>query len=169
MNWINDFKQNAILRLEENGPRIQYCFEQLSETEAWQKPVPAANSMANLVLHLCGNITQYIISGLGRLPDNRVRAAEFSATGGFTKTELMDKLSGVIQQAAAVIADAGEENLLTIRSVQGFELSGMGMVIHVLEHLSYHTGQIALYTKMLRNDDLGFYKNMNLDITGNNE
>ncbi len=166
MNWITDFKQNAQLRLEENLPRIELCLNQLSEEEVWQKPVAAGNSMANLVLHLCGNITQYILSGVGHQPDNRVRSAEFSASGGPSKSELLEQLSRVVHEASQIIASAGEENLLTVRSVQGFQLSGMGMIIHAVEHFSYHTGQIALYTKMLRNTDLGFYKNMNLDITG---
>lgn len=165
MSWYADFKEQSILRITENLPRINTCFSQLSETEVWQKPVAAANSIANLVLHLRGNITQYILSGLGDLPDLRVRDEEFTTEGGFSKTDLLEMFSETIAKATAVIAPATEENLLRVRMVQGFQLSGMGIIIHVTEHLSYHTGQIALFTKMLRNTDLGFYKGMNLNTT----
>ena len=165
MSWHADFKEQSILRITENLPRINTCFSQLSETEIWQKPVAAANSIANLALHLRGNITQYILSGLGDLPDLRVRDEEFTTEGGFSKTDLLEMFSETIAKATAVIAPATEENLLRVRMVQGFQLSGMGIIIHVTEHLSYHTGQIALFTKLLRNADLGFYKGMNLNIT----
>lgn len=166
MNWAEDFKQNSIIRMKENLPRIKTCIDQLSETEVWQKPVPAGNSMANLLLHLRGNITQYILSGLGGQPDHRVRDEEFAAEGGMDKATLLDTLTGTIHHAVAVIDAASEEELLRVRTVQGFELSGIGIIIHVTEHLSYHTGQIALFTKMLRNTDLGFYKGVDLNITG---
>lgn len=166
MNWAADFKQNSVMRIRENLPRINTCFGQLSETEVWQKPVPAGNSMANLLLHLRGNITQYVLSGLGGLPDHRVRDEEFTTEGGYDKATLLQMIAETIQQAVAVIEAATEEELLRVRTVQGFRLSGTGIIIHVTEHLSYHTGQIALYTKMLRNTDLGFYKGIDLNVTG---
>lgn len=166
MNWAGDFKQNSIMRMKENLPRIKTCIDQLSETEVWQKPVPAGNSMANLLLHLRGNITQYILSGLGGLPDHRIRDEEFSAEGGYDKAALLHLITETVNNAAGVIEAVNEEELLTIRTVQGFQLSGIGIIIHVVEHLSYHTGQIALFTKMLRNTDLGFYKGVDLNITG---
>lgn len=154
------------MRIRENLPRITRCFEQLSETEIWQKPVPAGNSMANLLLHLRGNITQYIISGLGGLPDNRIRDEEFTTEGGYDKATLLHLIAETIGNATGIIEAVDENNLLQERTVQGFRLSGTGIIIHVTEHLSYHTGQIALYTKMLRNTDLGFYKGIDLNVTG---
>jgi uncharacterized damage-inducible protein DinB len=169
MNRVANFKENCILRLHENNSRIIACFDQLSEEEVWLKPVAAGNSMANLVLHLTGNITQYILSPLGGMPDHRVREEEFSKSGGFNKEELLQIISGTIEKAASIIDAVDTEKLLKIYHVQGFRLSGMGIIIHVVEHLSYHTGQIALHTKMLRNTDLGFYKGMNLNVKNEQE
>jgi len=72
----------SIFRMQENPPRIKNCLERLSETEVWQKPNEASNSIGNLILHLCGNITQYIIASLGNTEDQRTRDLEFSTTGG---------------------------------------------------------------------------------------
>ncbi|MCD6064121.1 MAG: hypothetical protein K0R82_2032 [Flavipsychrobacter sp.] len=161
---LKEVKEHSIYRMERNTPRIASCLEQLSEEEVWNRPNDSSNSVGNLILHLCGNITQYIISSIGHVPDNRERDKEFSAKGGFTKAELMQKLDTVVSEAVRVINDASAEELLRIRNVQGYTYSGIGNIIHVTEHYSYHTGQIAFWTKLLKNNDLGFYANINLDI-----
>ena len=120
--------------------------------------------MGNLILHLCGNITQYIISSLGEKADNRDRDIEFTRTGGLNKAELMQKLSDTVNQAIEVLENLSDADLLKERFVQGFDYSGTGSVIHVVEHYSYHTGQIAFWTKVLRDKDLGFYAGVDLNI-----
>lgn len=156
--------QNSHLRIDENTQRIKKCLNMISEEEVWQRPNPSSNSIGNLILHLCGNITQYIISSLGNTPDTRERDSEFSTTGGFTKAELLEKIQQTADSAKTVIANQSENNLLAYRSVQGFNFSGIGIIIHVLEHYAYHTGQIAFWTKLLRDKDLGFYDGIDLNI-----
>lgn len=151
--------------MEESVTRIKKCFLEISEKEVWQEPNESSNSMGNLILHLCGNITQYIISSLGKKKDDRERDLEFSAKGGFTKQQLMDKLSNVVNQSVAIISDTSDSEMLRNRQVQAYQLSGMGIIIHVVEHFSYHTGQIAFRTKQLRNKDLGFYSGIDLNTT----
>jgi len=158
-----EFIAQSIFRMEENLPRIEKCFKELSEEEIWQKPNSSSNSVGNLVLHLCGNITQYIIASLGEKTDLRNRDLEFSKTDGFNKKELLDQLTSTINSAIQVIKHCNSADLLKIRSVQGFNFSGMGIIIHVVEHLSYHTGQIAFWTKLLKDKDLGFYKGIDLN------
>lgn len=160
---LKEVKEHSIYRIERSTPRIVTCMGQLSEEEVWLRPNEASNSVGNLVLHICGNMTQYIISSIGGQPDDRERDKEFSATGGFTKRELIDKLTNTTLEAVRVISEASLEELLRIRSVQGYSYSGIGNIIHVTEHYSYHTGQIALWTKLLKNKDLGFYANINLN------
>lgn len=160
---LKEIKEHSIYRIERNTPRIATCLEQLTEEEVWQRPNASSNSVGNLILHLCGNITQYIISSIGHAPDNRERDKEFSATGGFSKAQLMEKLEAVVLEAVRVINETGIEELLRVRSVQGYTYSGIGNIIHVTEHYSYHTGQIAFWTKLLRDKDLGFYANVNLN------
>lgn len=160
----DEFKAQAIFRLRENVPRIEKCFALLTEEEAWHPPNPTSNSMANLILHLCGNIRQYIVSSLGKTEDVRQRDIEFSTRSGYSKTELIDKITNTIEEAASVIESATAEDLMQARLVQGFEMTGIGIVIHVVEHLTYHVGQIAYYTKFLKNKDLGFYADLDLNI-----
>ena len=115
------------------------------------------------MLHLCGNISQYVISSLGETEDKRNRDAEFSVTGGLTKDELLKKLEDVVDTAKRVVFDSTSSQLVKIRSVQGFSFSGVGIILHAVEHYSYHTGQIAFWVKQLKNTDLGFYDGMDLN------
>ncbi len=162
--FIADFIENAHYRLDESSRMIGIALVDLSEEELWKKPNESSNSVANLILHLCGNITQYVISSLGETEDIRNRDLEFETVEGYSKVELLDRLNGVIENAKASISEASVESYLKKRDVQGFNFSGTGVVLHAVEHLSYHTGQIALITKLFKNKDLGFYKDLDLNI-----
>ena len=162
-SWEQDFKQNTIFRIDESMRMITKSLEITDESDIWKKPNSSSNSIGNLILHLCGNITQYIIASLGSKPDIRERDLEFSITGGVTKKNLLSSLIEVIEESKNVIASASKEELMRIREVQGFKLSGIGVVIHVVEHLSYHTGQIAYWVKLLKDRDLGFYDGFDLN------
>lgn len=164
MNIEQEFLDQSILRLNENTPRIKKCFNLLSDKEVWQRPNKSSNSIGNLVIHLCGNITQYIISSLGESKDTRNRDLEFSIDGEFTKAQLIQMLQKTVSKATGIIKHLDSSMLLKIHSVQGFELSGIGIIIHVVEHYSYHTGQISFYTKLLKEKDLGYYGGLDLNI-----
>ena len=157
---------HALLRMDENTEKIEKCLDQLSETELWQRPNAASNSMGNLILHLCGNIRQYAISSLGRIPDVRERDAEFEAREGWSKAELFQKLKDTVAEAKNVIKEMSDAEMLRVRPVQAYEFSGIGIIVHVVEHYSYHTGQIAFWTKLLRDKDLGFYAEVDLNMKG---
>lgn len=161
---FDEFKAQITLRMGENIPRVEKCLAELTEEEVWQTPNGNLNSVANLILHLCGNTTQYILSSIGGEEDKRTRDEEFAAKGGYTKAELGQKFTNTVIKAIEVITAASPEELMRLRNVQGFKLTGMGNAIHVAEHLSYHTGQIAFLTKLLKNKDLGFYANMDLNV-----
>lgn len=163
LDWREDFVRNAKLRMDESMRMIRKSLEQLSEEEIWKKRNRSSNSVGNLMLHLCGNISQYIISSLGGNPDLRERDKEFSVSGNMNKTDLLSSLEEVIDQSSEIIASADEQEYLRVREVQGFSLSGLGVVLHVVEHLSYHTGQIAYWTKLLKDKDLGFYDGFDLN------
>ncbi|MEP1019080.1 DinB family protein, partial [Maribacter dokdonensis] len=83
---------------------------------------------------------------------------------GYTKEELLKKLDDVLDSAKRIIFDASTAQLVQKRSVQGFSFSGIGIILHVVEHYSYHTGQIAFWVKQLKNKDLGFYDGVDLNI-----
>lgn len=158
-----EFINDSIQHLNEYTKRIHTCLQLLTEEEVWHKPNAASNSVANLILHLCGNMTQYVLSSLGGLPDERQRDLEFSTTVGLTKEELFAKLSTVVTAVAEVVRQQDDASLLQTRTVQGFQKTGVAIILHITEHYSYHTGQIALLTKLMTNQDLGFYKGLDLN------
>jgi uncharacterized damage-inducible protein DinB len=158
-----EFIDQTLKTIDENTSKIKACMKQLDEKDIWFRHNEHVNSVGNIILHLCGNIRQWIISSLGGAPDIRERDLEFSATGGFTSTELSVKWQDTIQEAKTIIAQASPENLLRHRVVQGSTHSGLGIIIHVTEHYSYHTGQIIFLTKLFKNIDMGFYTSVDLN------
>src|SRR5687768_9219906 len=155
--------REVLFRLyDECLPRIIRCIEQLEDEQIWWRPNEESNSIGNLVLHLCGNLRQWIYSGLGKNEDLRKRQAEFDERTIISSEELREKLVSTMELVYPVIAHIPTEELLNIRSVQTFEETGLTILIHVTEHFSYHTGQIAYITKMLNNQPLGFYDGVTL-------
>jgi uncharacterized damage-inducible protein DinB len=158
------FRREAIYRMEEAVRMIRICLCTLDDAGFWYRPNEASNSVGQLLAHLSGNIRQYLLSGLGGMPDTRVRQREFDFPAREGRQEVEERFFGVARESIGLIGTVPEADLLQQRRVQGFELSGLGMVLHVVEHLSYHTGQIAYLTKALKNRDLGFYDGIDLNI-----
>lgn len=148
---------------EECLPRIIKCLDQLDNPRIWWRPNENSNSIGNLVLHLCGNIRQWIYAGLGNYDDVRHRQTEFDERTPIPKEELKDQLTRTMEMVRPVIQNTPAEELLNIRAVQTFQESGLTILIHVTEHFSYHTGQIAYITKMLTDRQLNFYEGVPLE------
>jgi len=159
-----EFIDQSIFRLEESLPRIIQCLNELNEEQIWQRPNQHSNSVGNLVLHLCGNVRQYIISNLGNQADTRTRDAEFAMRDGYDRQQLTEKITTTITESVEIVRELSTEDLLKERSVQGFRQTGINTIIHVVEHFSYHTGQIAFWTKLLKDIDLAFYGDMDLNV-----
>ena len=164
-----DNLRDAIIRevhlriYEECLPRILRCIDLLDDQEIWWRPNENSNSIGNLVLHLCGNVRQWIYSGLGRSEDLRHRQAEFDERKIIPRQELLQTLTITMDLVKPLILNIPTEELLNIRAVQTFEESGLTIMIHVTEHFSYHTGQIAYITKMLTDRSLDFYAGIPLE------
>lgn len=160
---LKEFLEQSVYRLSLNYPRIEKCLNALSDEEIWHKPNNSSNSIGNLVLHLSGNITQYIISALGGKEDNRNRDSEFETKGGSRRIELLDKIKQISMHACDIIKGLEGKQLIKNYEVQGYTLSGIAIIIHVAEHYSYHTGQITLLTKLAKDIDTGYYRGMDLN------
>lgn len=158
-----EFIAQSIYRMEEKLAHFEKAMAQVNEEDVWKRPNTSSNSIGNIIIHLCGNITQYIISSLGEQEDIRERDAEFAVEGGMTKAELMAKLQSTVQQANQVIKHLDKDRLLDIRSVQAYQFSAIGIVLHVVEHFSYHTGQIAFWVKLLKDVDLDLFAGVDLN------
>lgn len=160
-----EFIENSCYRMDEGLRMITICLNKISEEQVWKKPNGSLSSIGNLMLHLCGNMTQYGITSLNGTPDLRERDVEFSVTDGYTKEELLKKLETTVNSVKTTFQSVSLERLLVLKQVQGFEFSGIGNIIHVVEHFSYHTGQIAFWVKQLHNEQLGFYDGHDLNAT----
>jgi len=143
--------------MQEYLPWLRACLARLSEVEVWWRPNEKSNSVGNLVLHLCGNITQWVIHGVGGAADARNRPAEFAARESCSKAELLQKLEATLAEVDAVLASLPIDKLAESRVIQGFDVTVLGAIFHVVEHFSYHTGQIIYITKMRTGEDLKFW------------
>lgn len=136
--------------------RIPHCLDQLSEEQVWWRSQPGMNSVGNLLLHICGNVRQWLVSGLGDAPDTRNRPAEFSERGPIPKGELLSRLKAVVDEARAVLAQQKAGTLLEVRRIQGSEVTGLAALIHSVTHFRGHTQEIVHMTRVLLGDAYQF-------------
>ena len=144
------------LLAKEHLPHLIDCLQRLSEKEIWWRPNAASNSAGNLVLHLCGNVRQWIIANLGEYPHQRDRDAEFSELGPIPRTVLAVNLKKTVRQACEVLRLLPEAKLLRNYEIQGYRVTGIEVVAHVVEHFAFHTGQVIFITKFKGGRDLRF-------------
>ena len=137
-------------------PRLIRCLNMLPEKEIWWRPNSASNSAGNLVLHLSGNVRQWIISGLGNEQDNRNRDAEFAERGPVPRSALVKIISKTVVQACGVLGRLSEPSLSRNYDIQGFRVSGLYAVTQVVTHFAYHTGQVIFITKWKLGKDMQF-------------
>jgi uncharacterized damage-inducible protein DinB len=154
------FVAHAAGKLEELAGRIATCLGKLSTDQVWARGGEHENAIGNLMLHLCGNVRQWIGVGVAGLPDIRQRDTEFDARSGLGPTELAARLSVVVADAVETIGSLRPSELLRITRVQDRELTVLEAVAHVVEHFAQHTGQIILLTKHATGEDLGFFAHL---------
>ena len=152
------FVDEAIELLQESFlPRVRTALSRLQDSQVWWRPNDNSNSVGNIVLHMCGNLRQWIIAGVGGAEDTRTRPLEFSEKGPITKADLTARLEEAVAEATSVLRDLDRTRLLERRNIQVYEVSLLRAVFHAVEHFSYHTGQIIYVVKMLQDEDLKFY------------
>lgn len=151
------FLEYSTRKLSQLANRIQECLRRLSEEQIWARGSEGENAVGNLVLHLAGNVRQWIGSGVGRLPDVRDRDAEFAARGLISREELGNRLDQTVKEANRIIEGLTASRLQERVTIQDYEVSVLEAVYHVVEHFSQHTGQIIFATKLMTRQDLGFY------------
>ena len=152
--------------VDESLQRILQCLDTLSHEQLWHRANPNTNPVGNLVLHLCGNIRQYILSGVGGAEDTRQRPEEFADGHDHTKEDLAERITQTLHDANAVVLGLAYEQLTQTVNIQGFSHTRLSAILHVVEHLSYHVGQITYYTKLSCDVDTAYYGGMDLDVTG---
>ena len=150
-------KSRALL-MEDYAPKIERCVERLSDADIWWRANESSNSIGNLILHLCGNVTMWIVGGVGSKPFERHRQGEFDERRHIPASELMDRLRAVVQSADEVMSGVSADELLSRRQIQGYDVSVLEAIYHVVEHFSMHTGQIILLTKARVAGDISLWE-----------
>jgi hypothetical protein len=140
--------------------RLRNCVDSLTDEQVWWRPNTASNSIGNLILHLNGNVCQWLVASFNRWEDDRDRPAEFAAESGLTAAQLLERLGATMNDAAAVLARLTEADLIAPYEIQGYHVSGLEAVYQVVEHFGLHYGQIAYIAKSLSGRDLGFYREL---------
>ena len=142
--------------------KIETCVGTLDARQVWWRPNQASNSVGNLVLHLVGNLSQWMLAGLGGLTYERERSAEFAADGTATPDDLLRRLHEVMAECRLLVRRLGDADLARTVTVQGRERDGFAVVLHAVEHAAYHTGQIVFITKQLVGDttEIEFYPHL---------
>ena len=151
-------EQSRTLLTSDFLPKIERCLERLEDEDVWWRPNDASNSVGNLVLHLCGNVSQWILAGVGGREYLRHRQQEFDERGPVARAELRAKIRGVVVAADEVLGSLDEAALLSRRQIQGYDTNVLDAVYHVVEHFSMHTGQIITLTKMRTAQDLKLWE-----------
>ncbi len=160
------FARFVVAKIRDHRDQVVRCVKMLNQEQLWFRPNAHSNSVANLVLHLCGNSRQWILGGLGGEHVERDRPAEFARREGLGAAELATLFGKTIDRACAVIAGLDRAALEGEHAIQGYRVVGVEAVAHVLEHLAFHTGQIVTTTKWLLDVDLSLYDGQGRRIDG---
>lgn len=137
--------------------KIERVAKKMTDEQIWWRANEESNSVGNLLLHLAGNVRQWIVSGIGGAPNNRFRQGEFDERNQIGGAELLTNLRKTIEEACAVLENLNADNLLESRSIQGREITTLSAIYHVVEHFAMHAGQIVFIAKMFAGD-LKFYE-----------
>jgi len=136
--------------------KIKHCLGQLTDEQVWWRSRPSLNSIGNLILHLCGNLRQWIVAGLGGAADGRDRPAEFAQRGPIPRDELLRRLEAVVDEAGAVLARQTAGQLLEARRIQGFDVTGLAAIFDSVPHFRGHTQEIVGMTRLQLGDAYTF-------------
>ncbi len=147
--------------MEQYWPRLRECVEPLTDAQVWWRPNEACNSIGNLLLHLNGNVRQWLVASFDRQEDNRNRPVEFAERELIPASVLLDRLGATLQQASEVLIRLTHNDLVASYEIQGYKGTGLWAIYHVVEHFGMHYGQILYIVKTLSGADLGFYSELN--------
>lgn len=140
--------------------RMLKAIKPLTDDQIWWRPNDASNSIGNLMLHLNGNVQQWIVAAFSQLEDTRNRPQEFAEREHLPKSELIARLGATIERADGVLARLTEADLLATHTIQKYAVTGLFAVYQVVEHFALHYGQVLYIVKTVTAQDLGFYRSL---------
>jgi uncharacterized damage-inducible protein DinB len=138
--------------------KLRRCIESLPPAAVWARPNQSCNSIGNLLLHLNGNVSEWILGGVGGQPVIRHRSGEFLQRQGVDGPTLLNNLDDVLAKADSVLAALTPQDLERSLVIQARETTVLGAIYHVVEHFAMHTGQVVFLTKMYSPGKIQFYE-----------
>lgn len=163
---VADFSAYACEKLRVNLKQIARCAGLLTTAELWQRSNAHCNSVANLILHLTGNVRQWILAGIAGESFDRDRPSEFAARDGRPAQEILPPLEAIVERACAIIVALDADALAMRRTIQGYAVMTQTALFHVVEHFSFHTGQIVHMTKVLKHVELSLFDSQGRRLSG---
>jgi hypothetical protein len=162
MTVSTEFLNFSADKLTELMGRIEVCVQNLTHEQVWIRASANQNAVGNLLLHLNGNVRQWILHGVGGQPDVRDRDAEFAAEGEARAADLLARLRATVEEAIELFRALPHQRLTERFRVQGYEVTVLAAIYHVVEHFAGHTFQIMYATKLFTGKDLGFYAHLSV-------
>jgi len=144
-------------QLVEGTTKIKHCLDQLTDEQVWRRASETQNSIGNLILHLCGNVRQWIVSGLGGAKDDRNRPQEFAERDSIPRAELLTRLDAVVRDAGTALATQTAADLLRGRRIQGFDVTALEAIFDSVPHFRGHTQEIIHMTRTLLGNSYRFW------------
>ena len=149
MNAEQEFLRETDARFERACNSVEHCLKQLDDEQIWMRLTPRVNSIGIILQHLCGNLRQWIVAGIGGAEDIRQRAQEFEEREHFSNAEMLANFKAVIAECRAIIQRLTPEELTAPRRIQGFERNVLNAMYGTLTHLNLHVGQILFITHLI--------------------
>jgi len=145
-------------------PRLATALQTLPTDDLWWRPHTACISFGTILLHLEGNVRQWILCALGGAPDHRDRDGEFLAASGSDGESLLSTLTATVVDAAKILESLDGKALERRLLVQGHDETTAEAIYHVVEHFSWHTGQAVWIAKARAGAEhgLAFYDDADL-------
>ena len=144
-------------QLERSAVKIDHCLNQIDDTQLWWRPAPSQNSIGNLILHLCGNVGQWIISGVGGAVDERDRPSEFAEDHQIPKHKLLKTLHICVEEAGTALSKVERPRLLSSCRIQGFDTTALSAILDTISHFQGHTQEIIMLTRQQLGDAYTFH------------
>jgi len=135
--------------------KLKHCVEKMSEEDVWWRPNEQSNSVGNLILHLCGNMKEWIVKSIGGEEFERHRDAEFAERRPRPKAELIANIEAAVGEVDKTLEQIPPTRLFERIPVQVYKSSRLQVIYHVVEHFSYHLGQILYIYKLRTGRDPG--------------
>jgi uncharacterized damage-inducible protein DinB len=153
-----NFLAFAVHRLARSESEIARCCDRLSDEQMWHRGGEHENSIANLLLHLAGNMRQWILHGIAGEDDVRRRDDEFATVPTMEAREARLLFQATLAECRGVLDSLPPERLLDIIDPQPGgtwrNLTILEAIFQVVGHVQMHAGQIIVLTKQMLAADL---------------